>query len=324
MENTKEIVKKKKISELIQTPKTCIESTKFIDFVTNKINNLYYFTIKDENITIYNKTNEIISNIDIISSNIDHENVSKIIAPFIKKYHYNFSIKFACLENEIGNPILYVFLMPFVSSDNYYIIKVGYTKNIIQRYGELKKEFDVNKIYLIYAKRINGEHIELNIHKNLKNTFSTNIYKMKKNKKIENSSISEETYKYTWILFKNILNITYRTYIMNNKITLLNKENENKMLDIKLKELENENKMLDIKLKELELENEKKLLDIKLKELENEKIKMGFENEKKLLDIKLKELENEKIKMGFENENKKMEFEIKKMEFEIKKMEFEK
>lgn len=47
---------------------------------------------------------------------------------------------------------------------------------------------------------------------------------MKKN--IENSSISEETYKFSWILFKNILTIIYKTIIINNKITILNKENE--------------------------------------------------------------------------------------------------
>ena len=50
------------------------------------------------------------------------------------KYHYNFSVKYTCLENEIGNPILYVFLLPFVSVDNYYIIKVGYAKDVIKRY----------------------------------------------------------------------------------------------------------------------------------------------------------------------------------------------
>ena len=280
MEKTIELVKKKKISEPIQTPKTSILSKKIINLIINNLkNNLYHFVFKEENVVIYDENNNII-NCDIIQPNVNHNLISKIIAVFINKYHFNFDIKYACLENEIGNPVLYVFLMPFVSIDNYYIIKVGYTKDINQRHQELKKEFGIDSIYLLYIKKITGEHIELNIHKNLKNNFTTNVFRMKKNKNIENSSISEETYKFSWILFKNIFIIIYKTIIMNNKIKILNKENE------KIK-LENEGKLLDIKLKELENEKIK---------LENEKIKL--ENEGKLLDVKLKEFENERTKLN--------------------------
>ena len=155
MEKTK-AVKKAKISENIQTPKTCTQSSEFINYIIGDIQtNLYYYTIKDESILIFDKSNKVVSDVDNILPNVKHENISKIICPFIKKYHFGFDIKFACLDNEIGNPILYVFLMPFVSTDNYYIIKVGYTKDIIQRHNDLKKEFNVDEIYLIYAKQIN-------------------------------------------------------------------------------------------------------------------------------------------------------------------------
>ena len=260
MEKTNKIVKNEKISVLLQSPKTCTLSKKFIKLIIVSLEiNFYRFIFKDENIIIYDNDNKII-NTEFIQPNIKHENIAKIIAPFIKKYHFDFSIKYACLENDIGNPVLYIFIMPFVLPDNYYIIKVGYTKNIIQRYHELKKEFNVDEIYLIYSKKITGEHIELNIHKNLKNNFVNNIFRMKKNKNIENSSISEETYKFTWILFTNILNIIYRTNIMNNKITLLNKENEKIKLENEKIKLENESKLLDIE--KIKLENQSKLLDI--------------------------------------------------------------
>lgn len=283
---SKEIVKKTKLTEPVQIPKTCAESSKYIDFVTDNIGarSRAHFTIKNEDIEIYDKSGEIISNIDSFIPNVDHEDISKLIAPFVQNYHINFSSKYACLEGDIGNPILYVFLMPFVSASNYYIIKVGYTKNLIQRYGELKKDFGVDEIYLIYAKQISGEHIELNIHKNLKNNFSSNIYrmkKMKKSKKNEKEPLSEETYQYTWALFQNVLNIIYRTYIMNNKITLLNKEIESKMVDVRIKELENEK----IKM-ELEFEFKIKKLD---EDSQIEKLKIQYEMRK--LEYEMRKLE---------------------------------
>ena len=187
---------------------------------------------------------------------------------------------------------MYVFLLPFVSQENKYIIKIGYTTNIIKRHKELKTEFDVNEIKLLYCYLIDGEHTELNVHKNLKNTFNINIFNMKKNKKIENNSISEETYIYSWTLFKNIHNIIYRDYIMNNSIILLTKENEN----LELKKINNE-----LELKKIELELKKSDNDIELKKMELKK----SDN-----DVELKKIELEL---------KKMEFELKKMEFEFKK-----
>lgn len=284
---TKEIVKKSKPAEPVQTPKTCSDSSKYIDFITENIKRKSRFIIKDEDIIISNESGEIISNKDF-TPNVDHEDISQLIAPFVHRYHRNFSSKYACLEGDTGNPILYVFVMPFVSADNHYIIKVGYTKNLTQRYGELKKDFGVDEIYLMYAKQISGEHIELNIHKNLKNNFSSNIYrmkKMKKSKKNEKEPLSEETYKYTWALFQNVLNIIYRTYIMNSKITLINKEIENKMADARIFELANEKLEIEFRTKKLEEESQ-----------------------------------IEKLKLQFEMKKLEFEFEIKKLEFEMNRL----
>ena len=168
--------------------------------------------------------------------------------------------------------------MPFVSQENKYIIKIGYTTNIIKRHKELKTEFDVNEIKLLYCYLIDGEHTELNVHKNLKNTFNINIFNMKKNKKIENNSISEETYIYSWTLFKNIHNIIYRDYIMNNSIILLTKENENLELKKINNELELKKSDNDIELKKMELKKSDN--DIELKKMEFELKKIELESNK--------------------------------------------
>lgn len=104
----------------------------------------------------------------------------------------------------------------------------------------------------MYIIQISGEHIELNVHKDIKKTFESSIYSMKKNKKSEKNIISEETYKFSWLLFKNILNIIYRTYIEMNNLRILELENESKRLgceikdkEIILKDKDNESKKLD-------------------------------------------------------------------------------
>ena len=180
---------KEKKKVVLQTPKTCVESENYIKHIKNYLGkkNLFSISFSKSDITIKNKKNEIIHN-DVIKeyiSNKKHVEISKIISSFIIKYHYNFSVKYARLEHEIGNPILYVFLLPFVSIDNYYIIKVGYSKDIIKRYEQLKKEFNVKDIYLMYIIQISGEHIELNVHKDIKKTFESSIYSMKKKKKTD-------------------------------------------------------------------------------------------------------------------------------------------
>ncbi len=192
-------------------------------------------------------------------------------------HHNKFDARFACLKNQVGNTVLYIFLLPFVSKDKEYIVKVGYTKDIIQRHSDLKKEFGVDDIYLMYVYQISGEHIELNLHDELKKLISTRVYYMEKAiKKFEKYVISEETYILDLQLLKNILYIIYNTYTKMDKISIMKMENE---LVVNKKELvikENEGK---------ELDNEKIKLQIQLKDKDNENLR---------LQIELLKLQNEK------------------------------
>jgi hypothetical protein len=181
----------------ILTPKSIELSAKTIKKVIDKINknNIYNFRINDNEIEFLENNKKI----DIIISDKDDD---KIIASFIKFFHNEFNAKFARLNVQTGNPVIYIFLLPFITDKNKYLIKVGYTMDIIERYKQLKNEFIVNEIYLLYIVQIRSEDIELNLHKELKKLFSTQIYKMKKNKKVENNTISEETYIYIFIITK--------------------------------------------------------------------------------------------------------------------------
>lgn len=269
----------------IMTPKTIIDSKIFLNKVLEKIGiDIYNISINDEEIIFLDDDNKKLSINPVLED-------SKFIASLIKMYHNDFDIKYACIEKEIGNPILYIFLLPFVSEKGCYLIKLGYTKDIIQRYKDLKKEFGITEIYLMYACKIGGEHIEINIHNVLQNLFSTSVYRMKKkSKKVDENTISEETYIFTFPLYKNIIQIIYRSYTMVDKAYLIKIENE---LVINKKELvikENE-----LKLKEFENES-------KLKELENEKLKLQNDLKIKELDsqLKFKELENENLRLQIE------------------------
>jgi hypothetical protein len=47
----------------------------------------------------------------------------------------------------------------------------------------MKQIFNVDEIKLIYSFMVDGEHTEINIHKNLEKTLTTSVYKMEKIKK---------------------------------------------------------------------------------------------------------------------------------------------
>ena len=296
MQQNKEQKEKKKV--VLQTPKTCVKSVNYIKHIKSHLDKkkLFNISFNKSDIIIKDKENKVIND-DVIKeyiSNKKQTEISKVIASFINKYHYNFSVKYSCLEYEIGNPILYVFLLPFVSIDNYYIIKVGYTKDVMKRYEQLKKEFNVKDIYLMYIIQISGEHIELNVHKDIKKTFESSIYSMSKNKKNDKNITSEETYKFSWLLFKNILNIIYRTYIEMNNVRILELENESKRLDNELKDKEIIFKDKEIILKDKD--NESKKLDNESKKLDNESKKLDNESDKIKLQLILAETELLKLK----------------------------
>jgi hypothetical protein len=260
--------KRTKKNTNINIPKSTQDSKIFYDLISTNIDtNSYEIIFENDELKLLHNQNELTLN-DLTN------NESLILSLFINKYHNNFSSKYAKLTGEISNSVLYVFLLPFVSEKNNYIIKVGYTTNLIKRHSELKKEFGVKELKLIYCYKIDGEHTELNIHKNLKQTFNSNIYRMKKNTKIENSPISEETYIFSWLLLKNIYNILYRDYIMKDKIILITKETELKKLEVKKMELELKKSDNELEFKKTELELKKTELELRKTELELKKTEL--------------------------------------------------
>ena len=168
-----------------------------------------------------------IANNKVIEDGELNNNTSLILSSFISKYHDNLNLKYVKLVDEIANPVIYIFLLPFVSKDNLFIIKLGYTTDLIKRYNQLKKEFDVDEIKLIYSYVLDGEHTELNIHKNLEKNLTTSVYKM------------------------------------NNKLTLISKEHEIKKTDESIKKTEESIKKMELKMSDNQVELKKMELKVK-------------------------------------------------------------
>ena len=322
---------KSKTKEL-NKPKSIKNSKKILSSVINynKLK-LYQIKFEEENIKLYvdNK---------IIDDNELKNKESIILSSFIFKYHDNLNFEYVKLENEIANPIIYIFLLPFVSKDNLFILKLGYTTDLIKRYNQLKKEFDVDEIKLIYSYVVDGEHTELNIHKNLEKNFTSNVYKMiknKKNEKNEKITISEETYKFTWTLLQNIYKIIYKEYIMKNKLTLMTKELELKKTDesvqlvkleycnkqIELKKIEESIKSMETKMSDNQVELKKMELESKMSDNQVELKKMELESKMSDNQVELKKMELESKMSDNQVELKKMETKMSDNQVELKKME---
>jgi hypothetical protein len=278
---------KKKPKRIVKEPKTIEQSERFLNLILSHTEEEFYqINFIDDEIKLFYENQEL-SDRDLANKE------SLILASFINEYYTNFSTKYTRLINEIAKPILYVFLLPIVSDKDSYIIKVGYTIDLIKRYSELKKEFGIEELKLIYCHLIDGEHTELNIHKNLEKTFNSSVYRMIKKKKIENSSISEETYIFSWLLFRNIYNIIYRDYIMEEKIILITKETELKKIELELKKTDLELKKTELELKKLDLSKSNNDLEIKKIELR----KSDNEIELKKIELELKKLDFDKLSL---------------------------
>lgn len=141
----------------LNKPKSIKNSKKILSSVIN-YNKLKLYQIKFEEDVI-----SLIADNKIIEDEELNNNTCLILSSFISKYHDNLNSKYIKLVDEIANPVIYIFLLPFVSKDNLFIIKLGYTTDLIKRYNQLKKEFNVDEIKLIYSYVVDGEHTELNI-----------------------------------------------------------------------------------------------------------------------------------------------------------------
>lgn len=144
--------KSKLKTKVINKPKSIKNSKKILSSVIN-YNKLKLYQIKfEEDDIILSADNKIIEDGEL------NKNTSLILSSFISKYHDNFNSKYVKLIDEIANPVIYIFLLPFVSEDNLFIIKLGYTTDLIKRYNQLKKEFNVDEIKLIYSYVVDGKH----------------------------------------------------------------------------------------------------------------------------------------------------------------------
>ncbi len=210
--------------------------------------------------------------------------MSMILSSLVFKYN-NICLSFFKKDKmQIENCILYVFLMPYLSSDGEFVIKPGYTKDLDERKVELLKEHNIDNIYLIYAKEIKCQPLEQELHKRLKKEFQELYYPVYKyNKKNEISTECTETYIFTFKLLHTIIadiykmSLTYEGEILEKKLLItreekeieqINADKEIKIAEAKAKEAEAKAKEAEAKAREKEAENENLKLQIKLQKLE--------------------------------------------------------
>jgi hypothetical protein len=278
---------------------------KMLNKVFNKNTTKMYTVIVDEgNITIQDTENKVIHEDMYNTLTYEHKEdcimMSNILMSLIYKYEHIYTGEYYLDKYEVGNSLLYVFLLPELSKDGRYVIKVGYTTNLCKRYEDLKKEFNIpdnEDIYLIYVEHIKNESREIKLHNILKKTKNIIYYPTDKYKKNEKSSTCVETYIFNYLTYITIIK---EVFFMNGrdlitqKIKLAKEENRSKELEIEIK-----NK--DIELAKIQANKELELAKIQTnKELELAKIQTPLrlkelEIKLKESEIKLKELELAKI-----------------------------
>ena len=125
------------ISKIVENSKD-----KIYDVIFNNNINKFKIEIKFNDVIInedelinlsYNKNND-----KIIIDNL----LSSLIFKYDNKFHNYINIKY-------DNSILYIFLLPILTLNNEYIIKIGYTNDLNKRKKELLNEFNIDNIYLI-------------------------------------------------------------------------------------------------------------------------------------------------------------------------------
>lgn len=157
-------------------------------------------------------------------------------------------------DYEIEKSVLYVWLLP-TDIESTYIVKIGYSKNLIKRKSELCKMFGVKDLLLLFCIEIKNEGYESHIHNHLKEHYKhlyieTEKMTEEKNEKNEKSKFCVETYKFDIILIITIMDIL--------RSELIKTENYGKELDLRNNEIKLEiekeqTKREEIKLKQLEI-----------------------------------------------------------------------
>ncbi len=202
--------------------------------VKNSNDNKYIIILNGNNIII--KENDIIlshQELELLNYDRDHNIISDILSSLIYKFNNCYLGNIYKNETQIENTILYVFLLPIVSKKNEFIIKIGYSKDLIVREEQLKKEFNVDEIYLIYSKEIKNEAIELELHTRLKSYNNVKSFNINKHsKKNEKEKICVETYIFSYTTLYTVIQeiykmeMNYESSILDKKITLANIEKD--------------------------------------------------------------------------------------------------
>ena len=233
------------------------------------------------------------ANIDSTTAKIDNKILRKILSGLV-----NYSKSIRAIDKykedyEIEKSVLYVLLLP-TKIENEYIVKIGYSKDLVKRKSELCKMFGVDDMELIFSIPIKNEGYESHIHNHLKKNYShfyietekavikqtENDNKTNKDEKTEKSKFCVETYKFDIILIITIMDILRKE--------LLSTENYAKELENQGKELDNQGKELDNKRIFKQEEEQTKRLQIQEEE-QTKREQIALEKERVLLEqLKIK------------------------------------
>lgn len=249
--------KKSKPSNIIsKSIKSKLTKTMLKKVLNKHDTKMYTIIVDDGNITIEDTENKVIPTDKYNTLTYERKEdcimMSNILMSLIYKYKNIYTDDYFYDKYETGNSVLYVFLLPELSKDNRFVIKVGYTTNLCRRKEDLKKEFNIKEdedIYLIYVEHIKNESKEKNLHSILKNNPNITYCPTDKYKKNEKSSVCIETYIFDYLTYITIIK---EVELMNSKDLIAQKIKLAKE-ESKLKELEIESKNKDIELAKIKL-----------------------------------------------------------------------
>jgi len=230
--------------------------------IYNPENNISYINMKItkqlDNISITTLKTESIHNIKDLLINCSN---SQEIVPFYINGKQTLEYIKNCMQSvsyDINNKhnYLYIFITNIKSpKQNTYIVKIGYSTNMLERKIQLKNTLHCD-VYLLLCTIINGEYEEKQLHKFLQNTYPQFYYPIK-NK--SNKILSTETYLFAPQIMNQII-----IYISELNTTLKIEEEKTKQLKEKTKQLELEYKINMEKTKQLELEYKYKTKQLEL------------------------------------------------------------
>lgn len=160
------------------------------------------------------------------------------------------------------------------NTENYIIVKPGYTYNICDRIDSLYNDYEI-KCFPIRLVEINGQKNEIELHKYLKKSYSNLLYKLKehKKKKMDGSSLTEFYYGTESLL--NAFDTYSKSIILSNKIQIEKEKTKQKQLDHECEEVrlkqeeertkqeEERTKQEEERTKQLKLEKETEMFILK-------------------------------------------------------------